>query len=296
MFRVILLLAGLIMVTVAPAAEPAISPSSPLFLQGQADRQAWEAWFNAQAGEFRAGAEYWVTHRSDAKPVSCAAIARSMSVQWAAGCRAAADRLAGPDRRRKSEREYRAGWNSPGPLSPSAATPAPPLAARSVTGAGYPFGQTIVQDSVSDRQGGVLDRQYSAPARQDSGNLSPPIVLVALIAIVGACIMMRRRAKAAEQQRRIDRACYYFRSVDQARAFPSVPVNVNLQPGEVGLLQSPASLSEMRTHHYNTGVRVRIANGFWLGGSQSHSYRAREIVDRGMVAITTRRIPMSAPR
>jgi hypothetical protein len=46
----------------------------------------------------------------------------------------------------------------------------------------------------------------------------------------------------------------------------------------------------MRSHRYSTGARVRIAKGFWVGGSQSHSYRTRDIVDHGTVVITTRRI------
>jgi hypothetical protein len=67
-------------------------------------------------------------------------------------------------------------------------------------------------------------------------------------------------------------------------------VGINLQPGEFGLLQAPAQLSEMRSHGYSTGSSVRIAKGIWVSGRQYHSYRTRDIVDNGAVAITTRRI------
>jgi hypothetical protein len=46
----------------------------------------------------------------------------------------------------------------------------------------------------------------------------------------------------------------------------------------------------MRAHRYSTGARVRIAKGVWIGGSRSHSYRTRDIVDHGIIVITTRRI------
>ena len=99
-------------VVTSDPAEPGASKPSPAFQQGQADRHAWEAWFNAQIGEFRAGAEYWAAHRSEAR-TTCAAPARSVSPDWSAGCRAAAERLVAPDRRRITERDYRAGWNDP---------------------------------------------------------------------------------------------------------------------------------------------------------------------------------------
>jgi hypothetical protein len=58
-------------VVTSGAAEPGASMPPPAFQQGQADRQALEAWFNAQIGEFRAGAEYWAAHRSEPNP-TCA--------------------------------------------------------------------------------------------------------------------------------------------------------------------------------------------------------------------------------
>jgi hypothetical protein len=46
----------------------------------------------------------------------------------------------------------------------------------------------------------------------------------------------------------------------------------------------------MRSHRYSTGASVRVAKGFWVSGRQYHSYRTRDIVDNGIVVITSRRI------
>jgi hypothetical protein len=67
-------------------------------------------------------------------------------------------------------------------------------------------------------------------------------------------------------------------------------VSINLEPGEIGLWQESAGLSEMRSHRYSTGGSVRVAKGVWVGARQYHSYRTRDIVDRGIVTVTTRRI------
>jgi hypothetical protein len=100
------------------ATEPS-STSSRAFQEGQADRGAWEAWFNSQSGDYRAGAEYWAAHRSLRNPGSCTGSPPSTSGSWTAGCLAAQEKLTPWDTRRKTEPEYRLGWNSPGPLTSS---------------------------------------------------------------------------------------------------------------------------------------------------------------------------------
>ena len=74
----------------------------------------------------------------------------SVRQKWSAGCRAAAERLAAPDRRRKTERNYRAGWNNP--VSTTAAAPAPRVPERISPGTSFRPGQTIVQEIVPDRE------------------------------------------------------------------------------------------------------------------------------------------------
>ena len=91
-------------------------------------------------------------------------------------------------------------------------------------------------------------------------------------------------------RQRIEWVCNYISAVNEQRYFPAVTVNINLEPGEIGLLQENAQLSDMRSHRYSTGGSVRIAKGVWVGGRRYHSDRTREIVDRGTVVITTRRI------
>jgi hypothetical protein len=93
---------------VTPAMAAALSPTSSTFEQGLGDRKTWETWFAATAGDYRAGAFYWSGQRSLPHPGSCT----SLGGDGAAGCAAAQERLAISDSRRKSDPEYRTGWNS----------------------------------------------------------------------------------------------------------------------------------------------------------------------------------------
>lgn len=92
------------------AQERATLPSVA-FDQGRADRVAYEAWFNGVQGEARAGAESWAGRRSLRTPGNCEPPA-GQSSQWSAGCTTARQKLAAFDARRKTEPDYRRGWNS----------------------------------------------------------------------------------------------------------------------------------------------------------------------------------------
>ena len=111
-----------------PLAQPNVAsppPSSPAFLQGQADRQAWESWFSGINGSYHNGAWYWSGQRSLAHPGSCATPPPGETSDWTAGCLAAQQKLAGPDVRRKTEPDYRLGWNNPSPSFSAQASAAP---------------------------------------------------------------------------------------------------------------------------------------------------------------------------
>ena len=97
-----------------PATEASERSQAPVpFQQGQADRRDWERWFTSLSGDFREGALYWTGERSKARPGSCYGPAGQAIGDWTAGCAAARARLKAPDLRRKSEPDYRTGWNSP---------------------------------------------------------------------------------------------------------------------------------------------------------------------------------------
>lgn len=88
-------------------------PSQPrAFAEGLADRQAWEAWFSSLTGAFHDGAEWWSSVRSKNQASSCNDVPGTDHTNAVAGCNAARARLMNPDRRRRSEPDYRAGWNS----------------------------------------------------------------------------------------------------------------------------------------------------------------------------------------
>jgi hypothetical protein len=77
--------------------------------QGVADRQAWEAWFASKSGGYRSGALYWSGQRSLAKPGACTTLKTEDGKN---GCLAAKAMLDPFDARRKTEPDYRLGWNS----------------------------------------------------------------------------------------------------------------------------------------------------------------------------------------
>jgi hypothetical protein len=95
-------------------------PAAP-FEQGLADRAEWEQWLAAQSGDFRRGADWWAGHRRLLKPGACSGPTTVMNQQFVFGCEAAKAQLTPYDIKRKSDRNYRRGWNG----YAGAATPAP---------------------------------------------------------------------------------------------------------------------------------------------------------------------------
>jgi DNA-binding helix-hairpin-helix protein with protein kinase domain len=95
----------------APA-TPSPTPIASSFDQGRADRVDWEQWVVALTGDFRRGAEWWAGHRSLPSPGACNGPAAAMNQQFIFGCEAAKARLTPKDVKRKSDPDYRRGWNS----------------------------------------------------------------------------------------------------------------------------------------------------------------------------------------
>ena len=92
-----------------PPAKPAF-PVTPAYADGRRDRKAWEDWFKALAiGSYQDGALWWYDERGKAKPRGC--VSRSGNPEWVAGCKAAQQRLAFPDIRRRTEAAYSSGWD-----------------------------------------------------------------------------------------------------------------------------------------------------------------------------------------
>jgi hypothetical protein len=94
---------------VVALSSPAIADSTE-FQHGLADGIAWRQWtgelykVSEQAHE---GAAYWAAQRSLANPGNCV----GNSVDFQTGCEEAKKRLAMPDVLRKTQPDYRAGWN-----------------------------------------------------------------------------------------------------------------------------------------------------------------------------------------
>jgi hypothetical protein len=92
-------------------AVPAPQLSSPDYVLGQADRAEWERWIASLSGASQAGAIYWAVQRSTTRPGSCND--PQQTPDWQRACAEARRRLSLPDALRRSELQYRNGWNGP---------------------------------------------------------------------------------------------------------------------------------------------------------------------------------------
>jgi hypothetical protein len=112
---------------IAPSAPTALAPpGASAFDQGLADRAALENWVASLSGDLRRGADWWAARRSVLHPGPCNGTAAT-TPEFVAGCEAAKARLMPVDARRKSDPEYRRGWNTYTgiPIQPPAVAPVP---------------------------------------------------------------------------------------------------------------------------------------------------------------------------
>lgn len=107
-----LVIAAILLGTPAPgfAASPPQTGASAE-AQGHTDRVAYEAWVESLNPGQRKGVLFWAAERSKPKPASC--ISTPANQDYVSGCQEAQRRLAGSDTRRRSEPDYRKGWNAP---------------------------------------------------------------------------------------------------------------------------------------------------------------------------------------
>ena len=108
------------------ASGGAFAQSNPVaFSDGGRDRASWEAWFGSLSADAREGATWWAAHRSLRVTGSCADPTMTVSLEWRTSCSEAQRMLAPDDTRRKSEPDYRAGWNNYNPAMSPPITAAP---------------------------------------------------------------------------------------------------------------------------------------------------------------------------
>lgn len=139
--------AALAVIIVGSAAGQELSP----YDAGRADRTAFEEWMSHQRGDTRAGAEFWAEQRSAPRPQPCDE-QTSKSREWRVACAMARRLLAPADVRRRTEPDYRRGWNegvasgsvgapatasagSPQPISPGSRPASPTTATGGAVGA-----------------------------------------------------------------------------------------------------------------------------------------------------------------
>ena len=86
------------------------SPDS--YLDGVNDRSQYESWFAQLTADYKKGVEFWVGNRSKPMQASCFGQGAAPESDWMRGCLTAQRRFAPLDAKRKSDPEYRLGWNS----------------------------------------------------------------------------------------------------------------------------------------------------------------------------------------
>ena len=100
---------------------PPARAESLAFEDGLRDRASIEGWLAHQVYDTRDGAQFWAGQRSLAAPKVCGE--QPMSLNWRAGCAESLVRFAPFDVRRRTEPDYRRGWNSwrgPATVAPQA--------------------------------------------------------------------------------------------------------------------------------------------------------------------------------
>lgn len=191
----------------APAATAAPERGQNLsFEQGWADRVAWERWVAAQSGDSRAGAEWWAGQRSLPRPGTC----ESGSPAFSAGCSEAYRRLAPSDARRRSDPDYRRGWNSY--VNPAPPTTQPASAAAAAPWSTGPSATSSFQQGQSDRAAweqwfASLSDSQKAGAEYWAGQRSlprPGTCESSDAAFTAGCTEARRRLSPSDARRRND--------------------------------------------------------------------------------------------
>jgi type IV secretory pathway TraG/TraD family ATPase VirD4 len=88
------------------------STQSAAFDRGLADRRTWESWFNGLNEDAHNGAAYWASERSKSHPGSCYDGQGQVAGEFRKGCLYAKKFLDPTDLQRRTEPDYRQGWNS----------------------------------------------------------------------------------------------------------------------------------------------------------------------------------------
>ena len=107
----------------------AASPVS--FQKGADDRSTYESWFSGLSGDFQVGASFWAAHRNIPGQATCFTNnAPPLTSLWMQGCLEAQRQLMASDAARRSDPDYRTGWNSYRPGSATVALQASPAPVR----------------------------------------------------------------------------------------------------------------------------------------------------------------------
>lgn len=95
-----------------PAQAQNTTPVLTAFDRGSNDRRIWENWFNGLTGGYQQGAAYWAEKRSDSLKPTCFDPQGQSYGDFTNGCLAAKNLITPFDVNRRSDPEYKRGWNA----------------------------------------------------------------------------------------------------------------------------------------------------------------------------------------
>lgn len=227
--------------TAPPQGDGEVSAS---FLQGQADRQGWEAWLRGLRGDYRAGAEYWAAYRGAQGARPCSTAPTSTDYDWTTGCFEARQRLTSFDERRQTDSQYRLGWDNPPSFEASAST-------RETT-------ETPVAQA-PDREPLSLGEATDAPVAQPAPPPPPLPNQVTEAPVVQAPVQAPPAAREAAEAP-IAAPDPYSRDVAEV---PIAQIPGRIPPAASDLAESPAAEAPARAPAHDIGPS-RVERG-WLG-------------------------------
>ena len=100
-----------------PQAAPVVdqTPSQSVnvpFSNGLTDRKQWESWLAGLTGPEKDGAIWWASNRNSPHHQTCTTAPSKDDATWEAGCMNAQLKLTPVDLKRRSDPQYKSGWNS----------------------------------------------------------------------------------------------------------------------------------------------------------------------------------------
>ncbi len=220
----------LTILVLAPLPIWAASPGvQSLEATGRSDRSEFEQWIGGLTGEQRRGADFWTQERSKPRPASCTSA--SSNAEFLANCQEAQRRLAWPDVRRRTEAEYRSGWNA---SLATTNTEKPDNAASNGSTINLQAAPSSASQDLRSLQQRAVDQQSTKETRDSAARQRNTKLEEKLIDYVSNSVVSLEREGI--QFRPVDRAFSYIALTSRSAGLGSAKLEKKDQFGKVGVV------------------------------------------------------------